>query len=300
MDRAEHLHRVLPSLLGQDYPAYAVHVVDNSSTDGVESVIEEFRCDRLRLLCRPRPRHFSLASTRNCGIRFSFSDLCFFMDSDMSFADCGHLSRLVSQFQHDECVDYEWFARWRRDCGYAELPSRRSAAELASTRDVYSHCLGSPLLVDRRVIQAIGGYNEALTDWGYEDTDLCGRLELSGLGRIEMEPVLHLAHDPQFRVANYEAKDPAVSWQRNRQCSDRSIMASGVVSSSTRRPGHSAWIEIDGTRWPGARAPQQDWTMTGAPRREIAAARPGLDQLRRFWTRTPRAPYVPGHDLPRL
>ena len=261
MDRSAHLRRVLPSLLEQDYPSYSVYVVDNSSTDGAASVFEELRSPRLEVLCRPRPRYFSLAASRNCGIRYSFSDLCLFMDADMSFAGREHLSRLVSQFRHDDRVDHDWFARWRRDCGYGDVTPGRPPPQLGPARRVYCHCLGSPLLVDRRAIQAIGGYDESLTDWGYEDTDLCGRLELCGFGRIEMEPVVHLTHEAWLRVVNYALKDPPSSWQRNRLRSDRTIAAFGCVSPAPRFPGRSAWIEIDGRRWDGAVAPQQHWEM---------------------------------------
>ena len=265
MDRSESLRHLLPSLLAQDYPRFTAYVVDNCSVDGLESIVGEFQTDTLRVLRRPRPRYFSLSETRNCGVRYTFSDLLFFLDADLSFQDAGHLSRIVAQYLGDPTINFQWFANWRRHCGYEELVPGRTISPSAAFRKVYCHCLGSPLLVERRVFQALGGYNEALRNWGYEDTDLCGRLELSGFGRIEMESIVAAPHDDELRVVNLEVKDTALSWQQNRIQSDTSIATAGTVSRAVPLPGRCAWIEIDGTRYQGDSAPQQDWIIRAGP-----------------------------------
>jgi glycosyltransferase involved in cell wall biosynthesis len=262
MDRGEHLRQTLPSLLDQDYPHYAVYVVDNGSADRGGAVLEAFGCSKLKILRRPRPKYFSLAETRNCGVRYSFSDACLFMDADRTFSDSNHLSRIVSQFRHDNRIQYDWLARWRQECGYRVVAPGRSPPPLPSLeRRAYSLCLSSCLLLDRSVLQSLGGYDQSLSGWGYEDTDLCLRLELCGLGMIEMEPVVSLSHEDSLRVINYPIKDRSLSWQQNRLRSDRMIARFGCRSTSSRFPGRSRWIEIDGSWWDGAAAAQQDWTM---------------------------------------
>lgn len=260
MDRSGDLRRSLPSLPDQDYTRYSVYIVDNCSRDGLDSVLEEFHSERLKLLRCPRPSYFSPSRSRNAGARYTFSDLVFFLDADMTFKDIGHLSRIVAQFLYDKKVDYHWFARWRASCEYEPVTVGTAITARTRYRRAYCHCLGIPLLVDRQPFQEIGGFDESLTDWGYEDTDVLARLELAGFGHIEMETLIPFEHDDALRVANYREKNKQVSWDRNRRQSDESIRKYGVPPAQ-QFPGRCEWIEIDSVCWDGSTAPQQDWEL---------------------------------------
>jgi GT2 family glycosyltransferase len=260
MDRSDDLRRSLPSLLNQDYPRYFVCIVDVCSRDGLDSVLKEFQCERLKLIHCPRPSYFAPSHTHNTGARYTFSDLLFFLDADTTFKDEGHLSRIVAQFLYDKRADHHWFSRWRASCGYEPVTAGTAIITRTRYRRVYCHCLGLPLLVDRQTFQGVGGFDERLQDWGYEDTDLLARLELAGFGHIEMETLIQCEHDDALRVANYREKDRQVSWHRNRRRSDESIGKYGIPRSQ-RFPGRCEWIEIDSVRWDGSIAPQQDWEL---------------------------------------
>jgi len=262
MDRANQLRVSLPSLLKQDYPHYQVVVVDHCSQDGLSDLLETTKSPRLRVVRCPRPSFFNPSTSGNIGARYSFSDLLFFLDTGMTFRNEGHLSEIVAAFEANSEIDGLHYRRWREKTGYPFLEPGRPAPE-TSGRRVYCECEchGLHTLVSRDIFQRIGGLNEALLDWGYEDTDLTTRLELCGYGRIAIPDLNHSEHSDELRVRFFEVKSKEHSWMKNRRISDGFIKTFGPVLRTQRRPGHCEWVEIDGQRHPGAEAPQQSWTI---------------------------------------
>ncbi|HET9387318.1 MAG TPA: glycosyltransferase, partial [Gemmatimonadales bacterium] len=212
----------------------------------------------------------------NTGVRYSFSDLLFFLDTGMTFRDERHLSEIVANFEGSSEIDIDHYKNWREKCNYPPLERARLAPD-ASGRRVYCECVchGLHTLVDRGIFQRIGGLNDALLDWGYEDTDLTTRLELCGYGRIPIRDLNESRHSDEMRVRFFEVKSKERSWTKNRRISDGLITTFGPVLRTQRTPGLCEWVEIDGVRYNGADAPQQNWTMETAgellERREFAS-----------------------------
>lgn len=73
----------------------------------------------------------------------------------------------------------------------------------------------------------VGGYNENLKDYGYDDDDLYGRLEKYGLKRknIPTEPrmIFHIPHPDNTRVEHYINKDQHHSHSLNKKISKKKI-----------------------------------------------------------------------------
>ena len=260
MDRANDLKTSLPSLLNQDYPNYSVNIIDSSSEDELDNVLSEFR---LKLIRSPRPEFFNRSQARNLGVRYTFSDLLFFLNADDEFENEHHLSTIVEMFLKGADIDYTWYQDWRKRARYSLLRIRQRPVIKTAYRRVYCHCLGLPLLIDREVFQQLGGYNEAFVDWGFEDTDLLARLELAGFGRIEISGMIEREHSDELRTAYHREKNKIKSWTRNRKISDRFIRRIGPVLVNQTYPGRCQWLEIDGVRYDGAAARQQEWRMTG-------------------------------------
>jgi glycosyltransferase involved in cell wall biosynthesis len=262
MDRADELCVSLPSLLSQDYPDYTVVIVDHSSQDDLTSLLNSKKSSRLRVVRCPRPVYFNRSRAGNIGVRYSFSDLLFFLDTGVAFRDERHLSEIVAAFEHSSDIDYFHYAHWRQEAGYPSLDLPR-AAEDASDRRVYCECEchGLHLLVGRSIFQRIGGLNEALLDWGYEDTDLSTRLELAGYGRIPIRGLIESKHEDELRVLFHHEKSKQRSWARNRRISDGHIKAFGPKLRTQSIPGSADWIQIDGVSYSAADAPQQEWRM---------------------------------------
>jgi FkbM family methyltransferase len=265
MDRAAELRTSLPSLLNQDYPDYSVVIVDHSSQDDLAVVLETLKSPRLRVVRCPRPPYFNRSRAGNIGVRYSFSDLVFFLDTGVAFEDERHLSEIVAACERGLEIDHRHYGRWRQETGYPALEVTRGAGE-GRARQVYCECEchGLHVLVSRSVFQRIGGLNEALHDWGYEDTDLTTRLELCGYGRIPIRALVESKHEDELRVRFHREKSKERSWTKNRLISDEFIRTFGPVLRTQRAPGLCDWIEIDGVLYPGADAPQQEWTMETA------------------------------------
>ena len=261
MGRADDLGMSLPTLLNQNYPNYTVYVVDNRSEDALPAVLEQMAHPRLKLIGCPRPLYFSFSKTRNAGARYTFSDLLFFLNGDNQFQDQGHLSGIVNGFLKGTDIDYRWYRNWRRSQGYGPLGIYHQPVIETGYRRVYCHCLGSPLLIERQVFQQLGGFNEDLEDWGYEDTDLIARLELAGFGRIPILGIAQPDHSDDIRVKNFREKDKSKSWGRNRRLSDKFISGFGPIILTQTYPGRCERVEVNGTQYDGASAPQQAWEM---------------------------------------
>lgn len=259
MDRRDDIESSLPKLLSQDYPDFTVVVVDLGSQDGLREVLARSAGPRLQELVCPRPQYFNFSQARNIGLRYSFSDLVLFLNGDTVPLDDGQLRRIVYKHLTSMDIDRSWWHRWRVHMGYKAVRSVEPVLPGVPARRVYSHCMGSLLLVERRFVQALGGFNEAITDWGYEDTDMLARLELSNFGRIEMESLATWEQDESLRTANFRVKDKSWTWRRNRWLSDRSIRAFGVSPPLYELPGACPAIEIDGVAYEGSEAPQQEW-----------------------------------------
>ena len=284
MDRAAEVRRSLPSLLGQDYPDYRVVIVDHSSQDGLAEVLSAESDPRLTVVRCPRPEHFNRGRASNVGVRYSFSDLLFFLDTGMLFRDAHHLSEIVASYHQSAEIDATHYAAWRQRLGVPAFARSSDAGGTVRRAYCECECHGLHLLVERAIFQQIGGLNEALQDWGYEDTDLVTRLELSGYGRIPIRGLVESTHGDDHRVRFHREKSKERTWERNRRISDASITAFGPQLKTQAAPGLCEWVEIDGVRYEGAAAPQQTWQMETAGewyrRRRSAAAvgRPGPEE----------------------
>jgi glycosyltransferase involved in cell wall biosynthesis len=280
MDRADDLDRSLPSMVGQSYPHYRVAIVDFGSRDGLTEKLSRRPSRRLDVIRCPRPRYFSFSRARNVGLRYSDSELVCFLNADNEFRDERHLEEIVASYLAGSGADGAWCARWRASSGFAPLkPAARPSPVDGGGSRVYAHCLGSALLAERRAVQAIGGFNELLTDWGYEDTDLLQRLEICGFGRIEIRDLEQRDHPDAWRTANFRFKNRRWTWQRNRWLSDKTIASFGVVPPDPRHPGRVRSLELGGVRYRGDQAPQQEWVV---PRDSLARLRVRLWRYR-YW-----------------
>ena len=118
MDRADELRVSLPSFLNQDYPDYQVIIVDHCSQDGLAALLESMKSPRLHVVRCPRPAFFNPSSSGNTGVRYSFSDLLFFLDTGMTFRDDRHLSEIVAAFECGSNIENDHYKRWRDGAGF--------------------------------------------------------------------------------------------------------------------------------------------------------------------------------------
>ena len=81
------------------------------------------------------------------------------------------------------------------------------------------------LYVSKDAFQSVGGYDERLTDYGWEDDNLYIRLIDAGYERMIVDAakslIYHTPHGHNVRMANFQEKNRQASWQRNWEISGR-------------------------------------------------------------------------------
>lgn len=104
-NRANDLRRALKSVCTQTYTNWEAIVVDNHSSDNTESVVQNFRDSRLRLI--KIHNQGVIARSRNMGIREAQGEYIAFLDSDDWWMpqklaiSIDHLERGFDVFHHD-------------------------------------------------------------------------------------------------------------------------------------------------------------------------------------------------------
>lgn len=168
----------LDALAAQDYPEdWEVLVVDNGSTDGTRSVVEDYR-DRLpslRVVTEPRP---GIGPARNRALGEATGALLLLCDAD-DIVQPGWLAAMVRSVAsvtavggrcRADLVSTPLSVAWRGD-----LPADRLPVAL----DTHAFVPGGNCAVRVDAARAIGGWDEAFTG-GADDVDFSWRLVRAG------------------------------------------------------------------------------------------------------------------------
>src|SRR5258706_14747420 len=83
-NKACYIYRCLDSILGQSFPDSEVIVVNDGSTDGSESLVEQRRHPHVRLVSQ---KNAGPGSARNHGVHLAQSPLVAFLDGDDAWSE---------------------------------------------------------------------------------------------------------------------------------------------------------------------------------------------------------------------
>lgn len=202
MDRLDHLSRSLPTWLACPEVAEVV-LVDWSSKVSVP-LHED---GRVRLVRVEGQQHWHPSKCHNLGVRLASHPVILRLDADV-------------------LLDTGFFAAH-------ELVTPRSfyhldLAGLDCTNEIH---LAGVLYAARDVILGVGGYNERIVTYGFEDDDLFERLSAAGYESryLDAHFLHHIPHTDEERVVNqdvsmFEGARPACfSWAWNLGVTHRSI-----------------------------------------------------------------------------
>lgn len=182
MNRNENLARSLPSWLALD--VNEIVVVDWGSSIPVRTTLASIQDNRVTIIEVPAAT-WCLTAAFNVGLQFASGERIYKVDADIAF-DKNFL--LKNPFARSEFVRGHW--RGARDAG------------LAGQRFV-----NGTFGAFRADLISIGFYNEKITTYGWDDTDLYQRL--TGLGRcarpIPLESIYHEEHDDDARLGSQRA-----------------------------------------------------------------------------------------------
>jgi len=97
----------------------------------------------------------------------------------------------------------------------------------------------------RSLLLEVGGFDEGMEGWGYEEQDVLERLERRcGVERLAVWPeqvrVVHVSHGDRPRVAYAPTTDPAESFERNRARSRAALGQGRLVANQGRGWGEGA------------------------------------------------------------
>ncbi len=188
------LQRLLDSLVAQHYAPLRVIVVDKSPDGRVAELVEERRGELEILHLRVEPCGMSRAV--NLGLEYAAAELIGVPDDDCWYPD-GFLRKVARRF----AADLELAGLSVRQLDEDGRPSHgrwaRSGGPLTRT-NVWSRGVGPGIFYRRRVLEAVGPFDETLGvgsgawEAGLE-TDLLIRVATAGY-RVEYEPDLWLFH----------------------------------------------------------------------------------------------------------
>lgn len=177
-NRAYCLKRTIGSVLTQSHANWELLVVDNSSTDNTQELVEQFGDERIRFM--QVLNNGIIAVSRNFGIAAASGEFIAFMDSDDPW--------LPRKLEHSLAMLSSGF-----DIVYHDLYIT-DGVDKKKTRTGVSRCLNSPVLHDlikngngintssvvakANIVYAAGGFNESRESVGIEDYDLWVRIAM--------------------------------------------------------------------------------------------------------------------------
>lgn len=185
------------SVLAQTRPADEIVLVDDASGDGSAEQVERAFPGRVRIL---RGRHGSAAAARNAGWRAAASSWVALLDADdLWFPEkLATMERVLTSAPHAiwafsdgafRTLDGQLHASWLGL--YADLSEPYCGSPFEQLLDV-NFVLTSSVLIERRALEALGGFDERLSH--AEDADLWMRLSRAGLATASRRALVRYQH----------------------------------------------------------------------------------------------------------
>ena len=183
LNRRESLEMVLPSLVGQTFPAekFEILLCDAGSTDGTDILVEQLRAPNIRLI---QGENKGRAGARNRGIKEATGKLVLFTDADI-VADqnlvLSHVDR-HHRFPDQAVVGCE--IQVNNETQYRDFSLHPAAhARHKPTRKLlpWHYFLTGNASVRRDTLIEAGMFDEGFSGYGHEDLELGYRLQKLGL-----------------------------------------------------------------------------------------------------------------------
>lgn len=181
--------------IASDAPGSEVVVVDDGSDDGTERAARGAG-DGLNLSILVHPRNRGRAAARNTGLKGTTAERVIFLDDDMTVqsgflaahreagrAAADSSGAFLGRIVLPPAVQDTPFDRFLRH----EEEDRHRALLAARERVSWRFCLTGNLSARREILLGTGGFDEAITRYGFEDIDLGLKLHRAGR-RLEYLP----------------------------------------------------------------------------------------------------------------
>jgi len=199
-NEGELLRATVDSFLGCSTQPDELVVVDDRATDGSTDFLDD---DYEGVVLLRASEQLGISRARNHGARHSKGDVIVFSDAHVEVSDnwLPPLLAALADAEVGEVAPGVGYLDGRPGIGYGfgwASPSLEMAWRYESateTHDVPFIC-GCFLAIRREVFEAVGGFDEGMYRWGFEDSELSLRLWLAGY-RCQSAPASFIRH--QFR-----------------------------------------------------------------------------------------------------
>ncbi|HDI58775.1 MAG TPA: glycosyltransferase [Desulfobacteraceae bacterium] len=171
-NRAGWLAEAVDSVLGQEYAAFELIVVDDGSSDETPQVLAAYG-DRLRVL---RLENGGVSRARNRGVAVSRGELLAFLDSDDLWQPGKLAAQVAFMEAHPEIAICQTEEIWIRNGRRVNPRRRHRKSDGMFFERSLELCLVSPsaVMMRRSLFEAFGGFDETLP--ACEDYDLWLRI----------------------------------------------------------------------------------------------------------------------------
>lgn len=226
--RLHHLRETLPRNLldNADYPNLEFVVLDYNSTDGLQEWIERemagpIREGRVRYFRTSHPQYFDISHAKNMVLRLAEGEIIGIVDAD-NFTGKGYAYYLADHAAPDVCL----------------VGCRIENDQFQPVDD--EGCVGR-FALHRDAFYELGGMNEELVGWGYEDIDFYSRLIHRGYRcrSIAHQHATCIPHTDAERSKELEfpdtgrgVSDPRGTCFKNSELSKANLEAGKVVSNA--------------------------------------------------------------------
>ncbi len=186
------LVRALDSILSQSYSNIEVYIVDNGSTDGTKTIVEEYMRTNSNVFYHRFDENRGACAARNYAIQHANGDLVTGIDDDDEFLP-NRIAQLVQAYDEKYafvCTGYFW------DYGAYRKAKIDSTLEVTLHDQLNFNQTSNQALVSRERIIEVGMFDEQLTSC--QDWDMWTRLIIkygTALRIAGASYIVHTAHD---------------------------------------------------------------------------------------------------------
>jgi len=201
-NRACYLEKAINSVLDQSYKDFELLILDNSSTDGTEAVVNRYNDDRIRYI---RHEPMNISQTRNLGVRLAKGEWIAFLDDDDEWLP-NKLSAEISLFNlssSDTALVYGGFIRVDSNgktlCEYQSALHGSVLKDLLMLHDDFTGSASNPMLKKSAVL-ALNGFDENVKTG--EDWEFYLRLAEKYKVAVISEPIVRVRHHHGARLGD--------------------------------------------------------------------------------------------------